>query len=127
MIVSIYIFVTVISSTVHRNLTITDHEHTLMHYTKLISEEHFNAGRPLVTVLPLVEEDCTNTKVEYLIEELHTSGRWPTLVHNVSYKMNGNTYTEIQQHGSCIILISGPCKEWEEHISRSCSCCTNCL
>jgi hypothetical protein len=80
-----------------------------MHYTKLISEEHFTAGRPLVIVLPLAEEGTTNEKVGYLIEELHTSGRWPILVYNISYMWNGNMYTEINQHGSYIILTSGPC------------------
>jgi hypothetical protein len=55
--------------------------------------------------------------VGYLIEELHTSGRWPLLVYNVSYRINGNIYTEIHQDGSYIILISGPCKELEGHIS----------
>jgi hypothetical protein len=88
-----------------------------MHCTKLISEENFTAGSPLVIVLPLAKEDSTNMEVGYLIEELHTSGRWPILVYNVGYKMNGNMYTDIQQHGSYIILISGPCEEGEEHIS----------
>jgi hypothetical protein len=54
-----------------------------MHYTKLISEEHFTAGRPLVIVLPLAEEGTTNEDVGYLIEELHTSVRWPIVVYNV--------------------------------------------
>jgi hypothetical protein len=31
--------------------------------------------------------------------------------------MNGNMYTEIQQHGSYDILILGPCNEWEKYIS----------
>ena len=69
-----------------------------------------------MTALPLAEEDSTNKEVGYLIEELHTSGLWPILVYNVSYKMNGNMYTEIQQHGSYIILISGPCKDLEKNI-----------
>ena len=76
------------------------------------------AGCPLVIVLPLAEEESTNNEVGYLIEELHTSGLWPILLYNVGYKMNRNMYTEIQQHGSYIILISGPCEEWEEYISR---------
>jgi hypothetical protein len=58
----------------------------------------------------------TNKEMKNLVEELHTSGRWPILVFNVSYKMNGNTYTEIHQHGSYIILTSGSCNEWEEHL-----------
>jgi len=44
MTVLILIFVTVISPTVYGTLTITDHEYSLMNYTKLISEEHFTAG-----------------------------------------------------------------------------------
>ena len=118
MIALMFYVATVTSSKVHESLPISDHEYPLMHYTKLISEEHFTAGRPIVVVLPITEEDSTNKEVEYLIKELHTSGRWPVLVYNVGYKMNGNMYTEIHPHGSYIILISVPCKEWEEHISR---------
>jgi hypothetical protein len=68
-------------------------------------------------MLPISEEDSTNNEVGYLIDELHTSGRWPVLVFNTSYKMNENMYTDIHQHGSYIILISGPCNEWEKYIS----------
>jgi hypothetical protein len=81
-----------------------------MQYTKLISEQHFTDGRALVIVLPLSEESTTNEEVGYLIEELHSSGRWPILVYNLGYEMKGNMHTEIQQHGSDIILISGACK-----------------
>jgi len=98
-------------------LQITDHKDTVMHYTKLVSKEHFTAGHPLVRVLPLVEEDSTNKEVGHLVEELHTSGYWPILVQNIGYKMKGSTYTEIHQHSSYIVLISGPCKECREHIS----------
>jgi hypothetical protein len=80
MIVIIFTVVAVISHTVHGSLQITEHEYSLMHYTKLISEEHFTLGRPLVIVLPLAEEDSTYKEVGYLIEELRTSGRWPILV-----------------------------------------------
>jgi len=118
MIVLIVIVVTVISCPVHGSLPTTEHEYPLMHYTKLISEEHFTAERPLMIILPQVEEDSTNKEVGYLVEELHASGLWPMLVFNISYKMNENMYTEVHQHGSYIILISGPCKEWEEYISR---------
>ena len=117
MILEILVAVTVISCIVHGALPTIEHEYPLMHYTKLISEEHFTAGRPLVIVLPLAEEDSTNKEVGCLIEELHSSGRWPVLLFNTSYKMNENMYTDIHQHGSYIILISGPCKEWEQHIS----------
>ena len=118
MIFLIFIVVTLILPTVHGSLTNIHHEYPLMHYTKLISEELFTAGSPLLIVLPLAEEKSSNKEVGYLIEELHTSGHWPILVNNVGYKMNGNMYTEIHQHSSYIILISGPCKEWEEHIAR---------
>jgi hypothetical protein len=113
MILGILVIVSVISSPVHWFLPTAEREYPLKHYTKLVSEEHFTSGRPLVIVLPLAEEDCTNYGLGYLIEELHTSGCWPILVYNVGYKMNGNMYREIQQHGSYIILISGPCTVWE--------------
>jgi hypothetical protein len=116
MFVLILIAVTVMSCSVHGFLPITEHEYPLMRYTKLISEEHFTAGRPLVIVLPLTEEDSTKKEVGYLIEELHTSSRWSILVYNVSYKMNENMYTEIHPHGRYLILISGTCKEWEHSI-----------
>jgi hypothetical protein len=82
-----------------------------MHYTKILSEEYFTPGRPLVIVLPLADEDSTNEEVRYLLEELHTSGRWPMLVFNVSYEMGENMYIETHKHGSCIIFISGRCQE----------------
>ena len=63
----IFIVVTIISPTVYGSLPITDHDYPLMHYTKLISEEHFTAGRPLVIVLPLEEEGSTKKEVGYLI------------------------------------------------------------
>ena len=69
-------------------------------------------------MLPLAEQGTTNEKERHLIEELHTLGCWPILVYNVGYKMNGNMHTDIHQHGSYIMLISGPCEEWEEHIAR---------
>jgi len=117
-IILIFTVVALISPPVHGSLSTAEHESPLIHYTKLISEEHFTAGRPLLLMLPLAEEDSINKEVGYLIEELlHTSGRWPVLVFNTSYKMNENMYTEIYPHSSYIILISGPCKEWEEHIS----------
>ena len=115
----LFTVVAVISPTVYGSLTITDHEYPLMHFTKLISEEHFTPGQPLAIMLPitplgaaLAPADSSNKEAGYLIEELHTSGRWPILVYNVGYKINGNMDIEIQQHGSYIILISGPCTEW---------------
>jgi hypothetical protein len=57
MTVLIFIFVTVILPTVYGTMTITDNEYSLMNYTKVISEEHFTAGCPLVIVLPLAEEN----------------------------------------------------------------------
>jgi len=85
----IFTVIAVNSPSVHGSLQITDHEFPLMHCTKLISEEHFTAGRPLVIMLPLAEEDLSNKGEGYLIQELHTSGRWPILVYNVKNKMNG--------------------------------------
>jgi hypothetical protein len=79
-----------------------------MRYTKLISEEHFTTGRPLVTLLPIAEKGTTDDEVGCLIEELHTSGRWPILVYNVGYKMKENKYTEIIEDGNYIALISEP-------------------
>ena len=117
MIILIFLVAVVISPTVHGSLPITDHEYPLMYYTKLISEEYFTAGRPLAVVLPLTGEDSKIKEVEYLIKELHTSGRWPILVYNVGHKMDRSMYTEIHPHSSYILLISVPCKEWEEHIS----------
>jgi nicotinamide mononucleotide adenylyltransferase len=71
----IFTVIAAISSSVHGSLPITDHERTLMHYTKLISEENFTPGRPLVIVLPLAQEDSTNKEVGYLRDELRTSER----------------------------------------------------
>jgi hypothetical protein len=87
-----------------------------MHYTKHISEENFTAGRPLVIVLPLAEESRTNDEVGYLLEELHTSGRWPILVYNMGNVMKENMFTEINQDGIYIIPTSVPCVEWKLHI-----------
>ena len=118
MILFIFTVVTVISPTVYGSLQITDQEYPLMHFTKLVSEVKFTAGRPLVIVLPLNEEESTNKGIGYLIEGLHSLRRWLLLVNNISYNMNTNMYTEIQQHDSYIMLISGPCEEWEGHIAR---------
>jgi hypothetical protein len=67
MILLTFTVVSVIPCTVHKSLQITTKEYTLMEYTKLTSEEHFTAGRPLVIVLPLAEEDSTNEEVGYLV------------------------------------------------------------
>jgi len=64
MILLIFPVVAVFSPTLHWSLTFTDHEYPLIQYTKLISEEHFTAGRPLVIVLPLAEEESTNKEVD---------------------------------------------------------------
>jgi hypothetical protein len=114
--VVLYVFLTVMWCTVHASLQIAAHDCPLMHYASLISEENFTPGHPLVIVLPLVEEDSITKGVNYLAEELHKSGRWPILVFNVNYAINGNMYTEINKHYSYIILISGPCKDSEQNI-----------
>jgi hypothetical protein len=118
----IFTHIAVISPTVQGTLAITDLDFPVMHYTKLISEEHFTAGRPLVIVLPIFPKWCALSLVDssikevgYLLEELHKSGRWPILVINIDYKMNGITYTETHQHGSYIILTPGPCTLREYH------------
>jgi hypothetical protein len=119
MIVPIFTFLVLISSTAKGSLQITNHEYSLMQFTKLLSEETFTSGLPLVVVLPLMWVEYSNSKeVGYLIEELHTSGRWPILVRNASYDMKGYMYPEIHPDGSYIILISGPCKIWELHVLR---------
>jgi hypothetical protein len=118
MIVSILVVITLISYQVHGSLQIIPHAYPLMHFAKLMSEEYFTPGRPVVIMLPLAEEDSTNKEAGYLIEEMHASNRWPILVFNVTRKMNGTMFIEINKHGSYIILVSGPCEEWKEHVSR---------
>jgi hypothetical protein len=83
-----------------------------------MSEEYFSGGCPVELVLPLGVEESTSEEVEYLLRELHISGRWPILVYNVSSDMKENTYSETNKQGSYIILISGPCEERMEYISR---------
>jgi hypothetical protein len=90
---------------------------SLIHYTRLISEEHFDDGPPFAIVLPIAEENATNWEVAYLIEEIHTTGRWPILVY-VSSNMNGHMYSDTNKHGAYIILILGPCEDWQAYISR---------
>jgi len=85
---------------------------------KLLSEEIFTPGLPSVLMLPPAGEDATNKEVGYLLEKLQTLGRWPILVPNVSYKMKRYVFTEIHPHGSYIILISVPCKEWAVQVLR---------
>ena len=114
--VLIFIFA-VMSCTVHASQQIIS-QHSLMQYTRIISEEHCSAGRPLVIVMPLDVKESTSEEVGYLIEELHMSGRWPILVHNVSKNTKGYMYSETNKHGAYIILISGPCEEWTEYISH---------
>jgi tryptophan synthase alpha subunit len=107
----------VMPCTVHASQQIISH-HSLMHYTRLMSEEHFSAGRPVGVVLPLAVKDSPWEEVEYLLQELHTSGRWPILVYNMSSDMKENMYSETNRQGAYIILISGPCEERMEYISR---------
>jgi hypothetical protein len=75
MLILVLAVITILPSTIRGTLQITDHEYPLMHYTKLKSEEHFTAGRTIVLVLPIVEEDSTNEEVGYLIKELNISSR----------------------------------------------------
>ena len=83
-----------------------------MQYAKLIREEIFYDGCPLVLVLSVAEGNSTDTG--YLLEVLHTSNRWPILLFNINCQLNGNMYTEIQKHSSYAILISGQCQEGEK-------------
>jgi hypothetical protein len=97
-------------------LQISVRDHPLMDCTKLISEQHFAAARPVVIVQPPMEGDSTTEEVGYLIAELHTSNRWPVLVFNATYEVNGNMSVEVNPHGSYIILISGSCGQFEKYI-----------
>ena len=87
MIVPVFTFLVLIFSTAKCSLQITNHDYPLMHFTKLMSEEIFTPGLPLGVMLPRDLEDSANKEVGYLIEELHTSGRWPMVVYNISYDM----------------------------------------
>ena len=119
MIVLIFTFLVLISSTAKGSLQITNQEFPLMHFTKLISEEHITPGLPLVVMPPVAGGESSNKEVGYLIEELQTSSRWPILVHDITYKMEGYTpmHTQTHPHGSYIINLSDPCKEWDRNTS----------
>jgi hypothetical protein len=54
----VLIFIFAMSRTVHGSDQITSHC-SLMQYTRLISEEDFRAGRPLVIMLPLAVKEST--------------------------------------------------------------------
>jgi hypothetical protein len=66
-----------------------------MHYNRIRSEEYSNAVPSLVTVLSIAVKDSTREEVGYLIEELHTSGRWTILEYeyNVSNNMKRIMYS----------------------------------
>ena len=117
MTVPIFTFLVLISSTAKGSLQFTNQEYPLMYFTKLLSEEIFTPGLPLVVMLPVWEEISIHKEVGYLIQELHTSSRWPILVHNMSYSMEGYTrmHKQTHPHGSYIILISGSCRDWGIH------------
>ena len=116
--IRVHIFIlTVMSCTVHASRRNISH-YSLMQNTIIISEEYFSVGPPLGIVLPLAAKDYPCEEVEYLLEELHTSGLWPIVVYNVSSNVKGNTYSEKEKHGAYIILISAPCEEWKDFISR---------
>jgi hypothetical protein len=87
MIISVLTFLVLISSTAKTFFQITYQEYPMMQFTKFIKKNIINPELPLQVVQLIAGEDSTNTEVGYLIEELHTSGRWPILEHNVSYKM----------------------------------------
>ena len=62
-------------------------------------------------MLPLVRESSTSNVMSYLIQERHTSSRWPAPVFNASNEMNRNMYTELHQLCSYITLIAASCKD----------------
>jgi hypothetical protein len=107
-----------ISCRASRSLKIIRDDFHVMDYTKLISEKHFSVGYSLVIVLPLGEQDSSNNEVFYLVKELHALVRWSVLVFNARYEMEANMFIETHKHGNYIILMSGPCHDWEEHTSR---------
>jgi hypothetical protein len=116
LILLIFMVFATISCRVNWSLTISRDDFDLMYYMKLIREENLAVGHSVVIVLPHAEQDSSNIAEFYLIKKL--SARWPTLVFNVRYEMEGNMLLEIHKHGNYIILISGPCQDWEERISR---------
>jgi hypothetical protein len=68
--------------------------------------------------MPLAVKESTSGEERYLIEELHVAVRWPLLVYNISNNINRNTYREINKPEAYIVLISEPCEQWTEFISR---------
>ena len=103
------------SCSVNASLQITTYDYPLMNYTSLISEENFKPRRTLVIMLPVAGEGSSSNEMRYLIQDIYLTSRWPVLVFNVSNEMTQSMYTEIHQHYSYIILISGPCKDWEQN------------
>jgi len=110
-----FIFVTGMPCSVHASLQITTHDCPLMNYKNLISEENFTPGRTILIMLPIAGEGSSSNEVRYLIQDIYLTSCWPVLVLNVSNEMTQSMYTEIHQHYSYIILISGPCKDWEQN------------
>ena len=107
MTVQIFTFLILISSTGKGSSQFTNQDYPLMHFTKLIGEEIFTPGLPLVVMLPIGGKHTNNKEVGYLIEELQISSLWPILVQNIGYKMEGYSrmYKQTHPHGSYIILI----------------------
>jgi len=66
-------------------------------------------------MLPIAGEGSSSNEVRYFIQDIHLTSRWPVLVLNVSNEMKQSMYTEIHQHNIYIVLISGPCKDWEQN------------
>jgi hypothetical protein len=115
--VLIFMVSATISCRVLWSLKIIRDDFHLMDYTKLISVEHFAVGHSVVLVLPHVEQHSRNDAVFCLIKKVHASFRWPILVFNDRYEMEASRFIRTHKHGNYIILISGPCQNWEEHIS----------
>jgi len=77
------------------------------------SEEDFTPGQTLLIMLPIAGEGSSSNEARYLIQDIYLTSRWPVLVLNFSNEMTKSMYTEIHQHFSYVVLISGPCKYWE--------------
>jgi hypothetical protein len=118
MFISIFMIFATISCRVVWCLNKTRDEYNLIDYTMLMSERHFAVGDSLVIMLPIVEHDSSNNEAFYLIKKLHGTFRWPAIVFNARYEMAATMFSEKHKLGSYIMLISGPCQHWEEHISR---------
>jgi hypothetical protein len=75
-------------------------------------------GKPLVIFLSLLEEHSKKEELIYVIEELHTSNRWPIIVVDVIYDINVNRIIEMSKRGGYIILLSGTFQQFTNRIAE---------